>query len=341
MVSVILFDAYKHPWFESVARLHPPGCPQSGARLSTPGSAIAGGLTCERDWGPLTSCTTNRRSPPGRSNLCIRARVGAAFRRRVMARSIVRRHRPSSRCSSTSTAFALARRHQRRRQPALAPTSSSPTLVGGSVGYEMAPFEIGADMSYLKNDPSDGYRALDAVGTEADAKFLQYGVRAVDSPAGNDPSYLGVVAAYNLKDQYERTAPASTWTRRTGVTATPASTLGWSLVGPRPRVNCHVFTDDSSTHTTRHPSSRWPRLRFRLSPEPRSAPYRPPQLGRSHDGPRTTGCISAEHGLNGRPHPVPAPDRPLAYPGQCAPNLYPSTSQLQYASCNDRSTGDA
>ena len=28
-------------------------------------------------------------------------------------------------------------------------------LVGGSVGYMVAPFEIGADLSYLKNDPSD------------------------------------------------------------------------------------------------------------------------------------------------------------------------------------------
>ena len=80
-------------------------------------------------------------------------------------------------------------------------------LVGGSVGYEIAPFEIGADMSYLKNDPSDDYQSsLDAVGAEADAKFLQYGVHARwMAQQGTINPYLGVgLAAYNLKDQYQQ-----------------------------------------------------------------------------------------------------------------------------------------
>ena len=79
-------------------------------------------------------------------------------------------------------------------------------LVGGSVGYMVAPFEIGADLSYLKNDPSDDYQsALDEVGAQADAKFMQYGVHARwMAQQGTLNPYFGVgVAAYNLKDRYE------------------------------------------------------------------------------------------------------------------------------------------
>ena len=79
-------------------------------------------------------------------------------------------------------------------------------LVGGSVGYVSAPFEIGVDVNYLKNDPTDDYQAaLDVVGAEADAKFLQYGVHARwMSPQAMLSPYFGVgLAAYNLKDRYE------------------------------------------------------------------------------------------------------------------------------------------
>ena len=79
-------------------------------------------------------------------------------------------------------------------------------LVGGSVGYVAAPFELGVDVSYLKNDPSSDYQnSLDALGAQADAKFFEYGVHARwMSQQGMINPYFGAgIAAYNLKDRYE------------------------------------------------------------------------------------------------------------------------------------------
>ena len=80
-------------------------------------------------------------------------------------------------------------------------------LVGGSVGYLSAPFEIGADINFLSNDPSDDYQGvLDAIGAEEEVSFTQYGVHARWMPPmqGSLSPYLGVgVAAYNIKDKWD------------------------------------------------------------------------------------------------------------------------------------------
>src|SRR5688572_22879086 len=80
-------------------------------------------------------------------------------------------------------------------------------LVGGSVGYLSAPFEIGADVNFLSNDPSDDYQsALDAIDAENEVSFVQYGVHARWMPTmqGSLSPYLGVgVAAYKIQDEWE------------------------------------------------------------------------------------------------------------------------------------------
>jgi opacity protein-like surface antigen len=80
-------------------------------------------------------------------------------------------------------------------------------LIGGSVGYLSAPFEIGADVNFLSPDPSDDYQAdLDLIDAEDEFSFVQYGVHARWMPPmqGSLSPYLGVgLAAYNLKEDYE------------------------------------------------------------------------------------------------------------------------------------------
>lgn len=80
-------------------------------------------------------------------------------------------------------------------------------LIGGSVGYLSAPFEIGADVNFLSNDPSDDYQSdLDVLGAEEEISFVQYGVHARWMPPmqGSLSPYLGVgLAAYNIKDDLE------------------------------------------------------------------------------------------------------------------------------------------
>jgi opacity protein-like surface antigen len=79
-------------------------------------------------------------------------------------------------------------------------------LIGGSVGYLSAPFEIGADLNFLSNDPSDDYQALlDGVDAEDEFSFVQYGVHARWMPTmqGSVSPYLGVgLAMYSLKEEY-------------------------------------------------------------------------------------------------------------------------------------------
>ncbi|HET9253498.1 MAG TPA: outer membrane beta-barrel protein [Candidatus Eisenbacteria bacterium] len=81
-------------------------------------------------------------------------------------------------------------------------------LVGASVGYLSAPFEIGADLNFLSNDPSDSYSEEDLEPFDATAEFsfVQYGVHARWMPAtqGSLGPYLGVgLAAYDLKEEVE------------------------------------------------------------------------------------------------------------------------------------------
>jgi Outer membrane protein beta-barrel domain len=80
-------------------------------------------------------------------------------------------------------------------------------LIGGSVGYVSTPFEIGADASWQKNNPSDDYQAaLDLASADGEAQFLQYGVHAnwMPSTSGSVSPYLGVgLGLYHLKDKYE------------------------------------------------------------------------------------------------------------------------------------------
>lgn len=79
-------------------------------------------------------------------------------------------------------------------------------LIGGSLGYLSAPFEIGADVNFLSNDPSDDYQAiLDNDDAEDEFSFVQYGVHARWMPAtqGSVSPYLGVgLAMYSLKEEY-------------------------------------------------------------------------------------------------------------------------------------------
>jgi hypothetical protein len=81
-------------------------------------------------------------------------------------------------------------------------------LIGGSVGYLSAPFEIGADLNFLSNDPSDSYSEEDLEPFDATAEFsfMQYGVHARWMPAmqGSLGPYLGVgLAAYKLEEEIE------------------------------------------------------------------------------------------------------------------------------------------
>jgi opacity protein-like surface antigen len=80
-------------------------------------------------------------------------------------------------------------------------------LVGASLGYLSAPFEIGADVSWLSNDPSGDYEEeLELIGGEDEFSFMQYGVHARwMSPSQSSLSpYFGVgIAAYNLQEDYE------------------------------------------------------------------------------------------------------------------------------------------
>ena len=84
---------------------------------------------------------------------------------------------------------------------------ASGLLIGASVGYLSAPFEIGADVNFLSNDPSDDYQEiLDTADATDEFKFTQYGVHARWMPPMEDKlsPYLGVgVAAYQLKENYE------------------------------------------------------------------------------------------------------------------------------------------
>jgi opacity protein-like surface antigen len=80
-------------------------------------------------------------------------------------------------------------------------------LVGASLGYLSAPFEIGADVSWLQNDPAGEYADfLETIDGEGEFTFVQYGVHARwMSPNQSSLSpYVGVgVAAYSLKDELE------------------------------------------------------------------------------------------------------------------------------------------
>ena len=83
---------------------------------------------------------------------------------------------------------------------------ASGLLIGGSVGFLKAPFEIGADLNFLSNDPSDDYQASLPSDTNDEFSFVQYGIHARWMPPmqGALSPYLGVgVAAYNLKEDYE------------------------------------------------------------------------------------------------------------------------------------------
>lgn len=80
-------------------------------------------------------------------------------------------------------------------------------LVGASLGYLSAPFEIGADVSWLSNDPTGDYAdGLESINAEDEFSFIQYGVHARwMSPSQSSLSpYVGVgLAAYSLKEDYE------------------------------------------------------------------------------------------------------------------------------------------
>ena len=80
-------------------------------------------------------------------------------------------------------------------------------LVGASLGYLSAPFEIGADVSWLQNDPSGDYAdQLELIGADDEFSFMQYGVHARwMSPSQSALSpYFGVgLAAYSLSEDYE------------------------------------------------------------------------------------------------------------------------------------------
>jgi opacity protein-like surface antigen len=84
---------------------------------------------------------------------------------------------------------------------------ASGLLVGGSIGYLSAPFEIGADLNFLQNDPSGDYEdALASIDASDEFSFMQYGVHARWMPPmqGKLSPYLGVgLAAYQLKEDYE------------------------------------------------------------------------------------------------------------------------------------------
>jgi opacity protein-like surface antigen len=79
-------------------------------------------------------------------------------------------------------------------------------LIGGSLGYLSAPFEIGADINFLSSDPSGDYEdELELIDAEDEFSFMQYGVHARWMPTmeGSLSPYLGVgLAAYNLKEDY-------------------------------------------------------------------------------------------------------------------------------------------
>ena len=80
-------------------------------------------------------------------------------------------------------------------------------LYGGSIGYLSAPFEIGADINFLSNDPSDEYSEdLELIDADAEFSVMQYGVHARWMPAmqGSLGPYLGVgLAAYRLKEDID------------------------------------------------------------------------------------------------------------------------------------------
>ena len=80
-------------------------------------------------------------------------------------------------------------------------------LIGASLGYLSAPFEIGADLNFLSNDPSDDYQSeLDLEDASADFSYVQYGVHARWMPPteGKLSPYLGVgLAAYSLEAKYD------------------------------------------------------------------------------------------------------------------------------------------
>ena len=83
-------------------------------------------------------------------------------------------------------------------------------LYGGSIGILSAPFEIGADINFLSNDPSD--ELSEDLGPDVDAEFsfMQYGVHARWMPAmqGSLGPYLGVgLAAYRLKADVDSPIP--------------------------------------------------------------------------------------------------------------------------------------
>jgi opacity protein-like surface antigen len=79
-------------------------------------------------------------------------------------------------------------------------------LVGASVGYLGAPFEIGVDVSMIQNDMSGDYEDdLVAIGAEDELKLFQYGVHARwMSPSQSTLSpYFGVgLGGYNIKESY-------------------------------------------------------------------------------------------------------------------------------------------
>ena len=79
-------------------------------------------------------------------------------------------------------------------------------LVGASVGYLSAPFEIGVDVSMTQNDMSGEWEeAHVAIGAEDELKFFQYGVHARwMSPSQSTLSpYFGVgLGGYNIKERY-------------------------------------------------------------------------------------------------------------------------------------------
>jgi opacity protein-like surface antigen len=80
-------------------------------------------------------------------------------------------------------------------------------LIGASVGYLSSPFEIGADINFLSNDPSGDYAdGLESIGADDQFSFVQYGVHTRwMSPSQSSLSpYFGVgLAAYNLSEDYE------------------------------------------------------------------------------------------------------------------------------------------
>jgi opacity protein-like surface antigen len=85
-------------------------------------------------------------------------------------------------------------------------------LIGIDASRMMSPkFAVGVDGNYIKNNPSDTYKAFLGAGTDAEAKFMHYGVHGKYMMGMKDskmmPYFVGGVGLYNVKEEVTPPSP--------------------------------------------------------------------------------------------------------------------------------------